>query len=231
MVKMISHIVIVEDEKDIQSLLKYNLEKKNYKCTSAYDGESAIKIIRESSPDLILLDLMLPGIDGLDVCRILKNKEETQNIPIIMLTAKGEESDIVKGLETGADDYVTKPFSIKVLLARVKSLLRRKSDSGTSDSLNYENLFIHAGKREVRVENKIIDLTYTEFQILFILASHPNWVYTRNQLIDEIRGDDYAVTDRSIDFQFVGLRKKLGKASKFLKTVRGVGYRFLTEDN
>ena len=176
---------------------------------------------------------MLPGIDGLDICRLLKNKESTKDIPILILSAKGEESDIIKGLELGADDYVTKPFSAKVLTARIDALLRREKTSIESindNKMEFDELSIHAGMREVLVDNKTIDLTFTEFQILFLLASHPNWVYTRNQIIDEIRGDDYPVTDRSIDFQIVGLRKKLGTCSRFIKTVRGVGYRFLIED-
>ena len=176
---------------------------------------------------------MLPGIDGFDICRLLKNKDLTRNIPILILSAKGEESDIIKGLELGADDYVTKPFSAKVLSARVNTLLRRSlanEEEAKDKSITFEELSIHPGKRNVKISNKTVDLTYTEFQILFLLASHPNWVYTRNQIIDEIRGDDYPVTDRSIDFQIVGLRKKLQSASRFIKTVRGVGYRFLIED-
>ena len=146
---------------------------------------------------------------------------------------ENEESDIIKGLELGADDYVTKPFSAKVLTARIEALLRRQSvdtDSINHDKIEFEELSIHVGKREVKISGCKIDLTYTEFQILFLLSSHPNWVYTRNQIIDEIRGDDYPVTDRSIDFQIVGLRKKLGSSSRFIKTVRGVGYRFLIEE-
>tara|TARA_A100001011_G_C14235211_1_gene810672 strand:+ start:594 stop:1292 length:699 start_codon:yes stop_codon:yes gene_type:complete len=227
------NIVIVDDEKDILDLLKINIERKNFRAHCFQDGESAISYILKNKPDLIILDLMLPGIDGFDICRLLKNKEDTKNIPILILSAKGEEVDIIKGLELGADDYVTKPFSAKVLSARVETLIRRiKIVDGESQdqSITHEELSIHPGKRNVSVSNKNIDLTYTEFQILFLLASHPNWVYTRNQIIDEIRGDDYPVTDRSIDFQIVGLRKKLQSASRFIKTVRGVGYRFLIEE-
>ena len=176
---------------------------------------------------------MLPGISGLDVCLLIQKDEGLSQIPILMLTAKGEESDVVKGLEAGADDYVIKPFSVKVLLARIKALLRRdygQEFDKKNKPLVFNRLSIHAGQRIVKVDDKIIDLTYMEFQILFTLASHSNWVYTRSQLIDEIRGDNYIVTDRSIDFQVVGLRKKLGEASKYIKTVRGVGYRFFIED-
>ncbi len=225
------NILIVDDEKDILELIKFNISNNGYKCFCAEDGEVAVKLAKNKIPDLIILDLMLPGIDGLDVCRILKNNKETKNIPILMLTAKTSDENIIEGLEAGADDYVTKPFSIKVLIARVENLLRRNYNLKRENSnvLSYENLKIHIGERTVSVNKKNIDLTYMEFQILYELASHPNWVYTRAQLIDKIRGDDYPVTDRSIDFQIVGLRKKLGEANKYIKTVRSVGYRFLDE--
>ena len=226
--KLQKHIVIVDDEQDILELIRFNIEKNGHRTTCIDNGEFAVKKIRDIIPDLIVLDLMLPGIDGLDVCRILKSNEDTNEIPVLMLTAKGEESDIIKGLEIGADDYVLKPFSVKVLMARIKALLRRKSNElvDEKDYLEFEEMRVHAGKREVVIANKTIELTFTEFQILFLLASHPNWVYTRSQIIDEVRGDDYPVTDRSVDFQIVGLRKKLLGAARFIKTVRGVGYRF-----
>ena len=221
------HIVIIDDELDILELLRYNLDKIGYKTTCLFDGESAIKEIRESIPDLILLDLMLPGIDGLDVCRILKNSEQTAKIPIIMITAKGEDTDVVKGLEIGADDYVTKPFSLKVLFARVNALIRRKNEYlNSNNEIQFKEILIHPGKREVKVGNKKIELTFSEFQILYLLAGRPNIVFTRQQIIDEIHGINYHVTDRSIDFQIVGLRQKLGKAKKYIETVRGVGYKF-----
>tara|TARA_Y100000816_G_C25993799_1_gene519149 strand:- start:104 stop:799 length:696 start_codon:yes stop_codon:yes gene_type:complete len=226
-------ILIVEDEFDILKLIEFNLKKEGFDVIAVSDGESAIKEVRSNKPDLILLDLMLPGISGLDVCHLIQKDEGLSQIPILMLTAKGEESDVVKGLEAGADDYVIKPFSVKVLLARIKALLRRdygQEFDKKNKPLVFNRLSIHAGQRIVKVDDKIIDLTYMEFQILFTLASHSNWVYTRSQLIDEIRGDNYIVTDRSIDFQVVGLRKKLGEASKYIKTVRGVGYRFFIED-
>ena len=229
--KKTKNILIVDDEKDILELIKFNISNNGYNCFCAENGEAAIKLAKNKIPDLIILDLMLPGIDGLDICRILKNNKETKNIPILMLTAKTSDENIIEGLEAGADDYVTKPFSIKVLLARVENLLRRNYNLKRENSnvLSYENLKIHIGERTVSVNKKNIDLTYMEFQILYELASHPNWVYTRSQLIDKIRGDDYPVTDRSIDFQIVGLRKKLGEANKYIKTVRSVGYRFLDE--
>jgi len=221
------HIVIIDDERDILELLRYNLDKIGYRTTCLLDGESAIKEIRESIPDLILLDLMLPGIDGLDVCRILKNSKQTAKIPIIMITAKGEDTDVVKGLEIGADDYVTKPFSLKVLFARVNALIRRKNEHlNSNNEIQFKEILIHPGKREVKVGNKKIELTFSEFQILYLLAGRPNIVFTRQQIIDEIHGINYHVTDRSIDFQIVGLRQKLGKAKNHIKTVRGVGYKF-----
>ncbi|MED5474969.1 MAG: response regulator transcription factor [Candidatus Neomarinimicrobiota bacterium] len=221
------HIVIIDDEQDILELLRYNLDKIGYRTTCLLDGESAIKEIRESIPDLILLDLMLPGIDGLDVCRILKNSKQTAKIPIIMITAKGEDTDVVKGLEIGADDYVTKPFSLKVLFARVNALIRRKNEHlNSNNEIQFKEILIHPGKREVKVGNKKIELTFSEFQILYLLAGRPNIVFTRQQIIDEIHGINYHVTDRSIDFQIVGLRQKLGKAKNHIKTVRGVGYKF-----
>jgi len=227
------HILIVDDEEDILELVRYNLELDGFQTTCVINGEQALKKTRTEKPDLIVLDLMLPNIDGLDVCRILKNDSKTKNIPILMLTARGEEADIVRGLEIGADDYVTKPFSPKILVARVKTLLRRYAEPVGDEEgiIRYEELSIHPGKREVKVNDRNVVLTYTEFQILFLLASHPNWVFTRNQIIDEVRGDNYPVTDRSVDFQIVGLRKKLGEAGRFIKTVRGVGYRFHTEEH
>ncbi len=179
-------------------------------------------------PDLIVLDLMLPDMDGLEVTKIMKGDSNTQNIPIIMLTAKGEESDIVIGLELGADDYVTKPFSPRVLVARVKALLRRRKSFVVEDfsSLKVGNILIHPGRREVTVDGKKVDLTFTEFSILNFLARRPGWVFTRFQIVDAVRGEDYPVTDRSVDVQIVGLRKKLGQAGNLIETVRGVGYRF-----
>ncbi len=223
-------IVIVDDEKDILELVKFNVEKHGFNSICIENGELAIRKIKEVSPDLVILDLMLPGIDGLDVCRVLKNNEKTQNIPILMLSARGEDADVVRGLEIGADDYVVKPFSLRILMARIDALIRRQPDSLKSEILLINGMHIHPGTRDVKIDNKLTELTFTEFEILYLLASHPNWVYTRNQIIDEIRGDDYPVTDRSIDFQIVGLRKKLGSYSSYIKTVRGVGYRFIPEE-
>jgi two-component system phosphate regulon response regulator PhoB len=171
---------------------------------------------------------MLPGIDGLEVTRILKNDPKTEHIPIIMLSAKEEEADIVAGLELGADDYITKPFSPRVLVARIRAAIRRKKKEYPEDASEIEihDLTIHPGRNEVLIGGKPLDLTYTEFQILYSLAKRPGWVFTRSQIVDAIRGDDYPVTDRSVDVQIVGLRKKLGSYSNYIETVRGIGYRF-----
>ena len=221
-------ILVVDDEEDILELVRFNLLKEGYQVICAPTGEEAVEIARSEFPDLVVLDLMLPGMDGLEVAKFLKNDPETKNIPIIMLTAKGEESDVVTGLELGADDYVTKPFSPRILMARVKAVLRRKLTEPPDgfEVVKIHNLVIHPGRREVRVDNKPVDLTFTEFGILNYLVRRPGWVFTRSQIIDAARGADYFVTDRSVDVQIVGLRKKLGPGGKFIETVRGVGYRF-----
>ena len=227
------NILVVEDDLDIRELISFNLQNEGHQVFEAKDGEAGIDKAREKLPDLILLDLKLPGIQGLDVCSIIKSDQETKETPIIMVTALGQEEDIVKGLETGADDYITKPFSIKVLIARVNAVLKRSIEVGEDKSKDIliNGINIKTRSREVRVnENLINDLTFSEFQILYLLAGHPGWVFTRYQIIDKIRGDNYPVTDRSVDFQIVGLRKKLGDAGKLIKTVRGVGYRFTPDE-
>ena len=211
------NILVVEDDLDLRELISFNLQNEGHQVFEAKDGEAGIDKAREKLPDLILLDLMLPGIQGLDVCRIIKSDQEIKETPIIMVTALGLEEDIVKGLETGADDYITKPFSIKVLIARVNAVLKRSIEVGEEKSKDIliNGINIKTRSREVRVnENLINDLTFSEFQILYLLAGHPGWVFTRYQIIDKIRGDNYPVTDRSVDFQIVGLRKKLGDAGK-----------------
>ncbi len=221
-------ILVVDDEEDILNLLKYNLSVEGYNVEAVDSGEEAVRAARNLSPDLVLLDLMLPGIDGLDVCRLLKNDERTSSIPIIMLTAKGEDSDIVTGLELGADDYVTKPFSPKVLLARVKTILRRGTAPKKGDSriIEMDGIKIDIERHDVTTEGKSVDLTATEFDMLLFLVRKPGWVFTRAQIINAIKGDDYPVTDRSVDVQILNLRKKLGIAGNLIETVRGVGYRF-----
>ena len=222
------HILVVEDEEDIQELIRYNLSKEGFRTSGALSGEDALKKVRKESFALVVLDLLLPGIDGLEVCRTLKKNEKTQHIPIIMLTAKGEESDVVSGLELGADDYIIKPFSPRILTARIRTVLRRKSAERINNSqpLTIRDLEIHPGRREVLFRKKSIELTNMEFQVLYFLASKPGWVFSRYQIVEGVRGDDYPVTDRAIDVMIVGLRKKLGEAGVFIETVRGVGYKF-----
>jgi two-component system phosphate regulon response regulator PhoB len=223
-----NHILVVDDEEDILELVSYNLAKAGYRVTAVASGEEAIKSARSKSPDLVLLDLMLPGVDGLEVCNTLKRDPRTANIPIVMLTARGEEADIVSGLELGADDYVTKPFSPRVLLARIRAVLRRNTKAPAEEQavIKLKDLVIHPGRHEVTARGKRIDLTSTEFRILHLLARRPGWVFTRQQIIDAARGEDYAVTDRSVDVHISGLRKKLGSLGEQVETVHGVGYRF-----
>ena len=225
-------ILVVDDEEDILELVRYNLVKEGYQVSGTLTGEDALQKARSEAFDLIVLDLMLPGIDGLEVTKKLKGSQKTESTPIVMLTAKGEEADIVTGLELGADDYITKPFSPRVLVARVRAALRRKTLPPNDETavVKIHDLEIHPGRRSVLVSSQPVDLTYTEFQVLYILAKRPGWVFTRSQIVDAVRGDDYPVTDRSVDVQIVGLRKKLGDCSKYIETVRGVGYRFKEED-
>jgi DNA-binding response OmpR family regulator len=221
-------ILVVDDEENIRELVRYNLAREGYQVTTVGSGEEALKQASSKIPDLIVLDLMLPGMDGFDVCRQLKNDSRTAHIPIVMLTVKGEESDIVVGLELGADDYITKPFSPKVLLARLKAVLRRreKEPIGESDVMTIGDLTIHPGRHEVLVQGKPVKLTSTEFRILHLMARKPGWVFTRYQIVDAARGENIAVTARSVDFHITSLRRKLGPCSDYIETVWGVGYRF-----
>ena len=221
-------LLVVDDEEDILQLVRYNLTKEGYDIICVTTGEEATRRAKVDQPDLILLDLMLPGVDGFEVCRQLKRDESTAAIPIVMLTAKGEDTDIVTGLELGADDYITKPFSPKVLLARIRAVLRRRSQHAIDDTepLAIGPLSIDPIRHEVRLGGEPLVLTATEFALLHFRARHPGWVFSRNQIISGVKGDDYAVTERSVDVQITGLRKKMGEAGKMIETVRGVGYRF-----
>ena len=221
-------ILVVDDEEDILELVRYNLAKEGYHVTGALTGEDALKKAQSNSFDMVVLDLMLPGIDGLEVAKILKNSPKTESVPIVMLSAKGEEADIVTGLELGADDYITKPFSPRIMIARVRTVLRRKTSKMQDEkaTVHIFELEIHPGRRSVLADGNPVDLTFTEFQVLYLLAQRPGWVFTRSMIVDAVRGDDYPVTDRSVDVQIVGLRKKLGDCGKYIETVRGVGYRF-----
>ncbi|MDQ7785875.1 MAG: response regulator transcription factor [Desulfomonilaceae bacterium] len=225
---MNKRILVVDDEEDILELVKYNLEKNGYHVTCVTTGEQALESLKSRIPDAIVLDLMLPGQDGLDVCRKIKGRRDTSAVPIVMLTAKGEDADIVTGLELGADDYVTKPFSPRVLLARLRAVLRRGSTEkvGEKSIVSFGELTIDPGRHEVKVRGEPKLLTATEFSILHYLARRPGWVFTRDQIISAVKGEDYPVTERSVDVQIVSLRKKLGDSGNLIETVRGVGYRF-----
>jgi two-component system phosphate regulon response regulator PhoB len=226
-------ILVVEDEAPIQELLQFNLERKKYRVKVVDSGEEALTQAGKFLPDLILLDIMLPGADGLEVCKRLKANPKTARIPIIMLTALCEEADVVAGLELGADDYVTKPFSPSVLLARVKAALRRfAADKPGNDAalIQIHGISIDVDRHKVELDGDVLNLTFTEFKVLQLLASQPGRVFTRYQIVDAVHGDDYPVTDRSVDVQIVGLRKKLGAAGQFIETVRGIGYRFKEEE-
>lgn len=222
-----TRILLVEDERDLLELLKYNLDREGYLVSTAETGEDGLKLVRKQPPDLILLDLMLPSMDGLEVCRSLKSRPDSATIPVIMLTAKGEESDIVAGLELGADDYITKPFSPRILMARIKAVLRRGQDQDEERrALEAGGVHIDLDRHEVLVGGEPIDLTATEFKLLILLVSRPARVFTRQQIIDALHEGFAAVTDRSVDVQVVALRRKLKASGKRIETVRGVGYRF-----
>jgi phosphate regulon transcriptional regulator PhoB len=220
-------ILVVDDERDIIELVSYNLEKEGFKVISAMDGEKALELVSSKEPEIIILDLMLPGIDGLDMCRELKRNDKTSSIPIIMLTAKGEESDIVIGLELGADDYITKPFSPRILVARVKAVLRRIETKEEEEKLiKIEQLSIDLVRHQVTYRGKTLALTSTEFNLLILLAKNRGKVFTRDQILDKAWKDGSFVVDRTVDVHIRRLRQKLGQASQFIETVRGVGYRF-----
>lgn len=227
------HILIVEDDTDIQQLVSYNLIRSGFNVTCADSGEDALEILDREKFDCILLDLMLPGLSGLEVCRHIRKDqgEDDGRAPILMLTAKGEEEDIIAGLESGADDYITKPFSPKVLVARIKAVLRRTEDSrvleneDSEEIITIHNLTIDPGRHEVRLGDELLQLTMTEFGILSFLANKPGWVFTRQQIIDSVRGYDFLITPRAVDVQIFGLRKKMREAGKMIETVRGIGYR------
>jgi two-component system, OmpR family, alkaline phosphatase synthesis response regulator PhoP len=224
-------ILVVEDDADIQQLVSYNLIKAGYNVSCADSGEEALQILSREPFDLVVLDLMLPGKDGIEVCQTVRSQDRIRALPIVMLTAKGEEEDIVAGLECGADDYITKPFSPKIFLARIEAALRRKPEAAAtvedkaSRPIRHLGLMIDPGRHEVRVDDQPVQLTTTEFTILTLLAGRPGWVFSRQQIIDQVRGYDYMITPRAVDVQIFGLRKKLGLAGNLVETVRGIGYR------
>lgn len=220
-------ILVVDDEEDIQELVRLHLEREGYTVLAAGTGEQALELAKAKRPALVILDLMLPGIDGSDVCRILKADPKTRAIPIIMLTAKSEESDVVAGLEVGAHDYITKPFSSKVLVARVRRVLRTSADRARADEvIHVLDLTIDPARCEARLKGRPLALTYSEFNILSVLARRPGIVFSRYQIVDALHDGDYVVSDRAVDVQITYLRRKLGDCKDYIETVRGVGYRF-----
>lgn len=222
-------ILVIEDDEDIAELIEYNLVREGFIVKVARSGEEGLSLASSSRPDIVLLDLMLPGVDGLEVRRRLLADQFTRSIPVVMVTAKGDEADVVVGLELGADDYIVKPFSPKVLVARVKAILRRSNARSGDDGapvIERGCLAIHPGRREVVSSGVSVPVTFTEFNILLFLARRPGWVFTRSQIVDAVKGDDYAVTERSVDVHVFSLRKKLGNVGGQIETVRGVGYRF-----
>ncbi len=221
-------ILLVEDEADIRGLVCYNLEREGFRVIESVSVEAARKRLKDRRPDLIVLDLMLPGVDGVTFCKELRADPDTRTLPVLMLTARCEDADIVVGLEVGADDYLTKPFSPRVLVARVRALLRRQAApaGGEGTRIARDPLVIDTERHEVSLNGKPLTLTFSEFRILEALARRPGVVFTRYQIVDAVRGADYAVTDRAVDVQIVGLRRKLGAYSGMIETIRGVGYRF-----
>ncbi|MDY6843661.1 MAG: response regulator transcription factor [Thermodesulfobacteriota bacterium] len=220
-------ILIVDDEKDIVELVAYHLGKEGFRMILSFDGEDAVRLAQRESPDLVILDLMLPGLDGLEVCRLLKRNQETQHIPIIMLTAKAQETDIVVGLELGADDYVTKPFSPRELIARVNAVLRRVTQiENIQETLMMRDLIIDLAQYQATWKGNPLDLTTTEFKLLLFLVQRQGMVMTRQQILDGVLGDDAFVTERTVDVHIRRLRKKLGEAFPYIITKRGIGYMF-----
>ena len=220
-------IAIVDDELDILDLVAINLEKTGFQTAKFEDASGLLNFLESKIPDLIVLDLMLPDIDGFDVCKNLKKNDKFSSIPIIMLTAKGEETDRILGLEFGADDYIVKPFSPRELVARVKAVLRRSDPKQKEKEVLIVGkiLKINTNKFEVFVKDKKIDLTSTEFNLLKLLTKRIGWVYSRNQILDHLWGNDKIVIDRTVDVHIKNLREKLGPAGKFIKNIRSVGYK------
>jgi two-component system alkaline phosphatase synthesis response regulator PhoP len=221
-------ILFVEDDLSLQKSITYILEKEGFVVICAGTGEKAVELAKRNNPDLILLDLVLPGLDGFGVCEALKADRRTENIFTIMLTGKGKVSEIVKGLEFYADDYITKPFEPKILIARINAVLRRKVKDHQQDSnlLVFKDLTIDMNGYAVHAAGKEVELTKTEFDIIALLAGRPNQVFTRTRILEHIRSDSYPITERVVDYQITGLRKKLGSTGDYIKTVRGVGYKF-----
>jgi DNA-binding response OmpR family regulator len=229
-VKTKQRITVVEDEEDIREILEYTLEREGFVVSSAENGLSGLELIQREIPDLVLLDLMLPDVDGLEICRQLKADAGTQQVSIIMVSAKGEEADIVLGLGLGADDYIPKPFRARELVARVRSVLRRaeatSSEESTQEIVIHGPLSIDLGSHKIHLDGELLDLTATEFKILHLLASHPGRIFSRSQILSDSRGALAAAYDRSVDAHVRTIRKKMGKHRDMIETVRAIGYRF-----
>jgi phosphate regulon transcriptional regulator PhoB len=219
-------ILIVEDDHDIAEMVEYNLKEEGYEALSAFNGEEGVKLAKKENPDLIILDIMLPIIDGFEVCRILKKEQITAEIPVIILSAKSQETDKIVGLELGADDYVTKPFSPRELIARIRAIMRRGRALSLDSCIERGDIVIDITKHKVMVEQKAISLTFTEFRLLEFLARRPGVVFSRDQILDGVMGDDALVCDRTVDAHIKSLRRKLGTAKDYIETIRGAGYRF-----
>ena len=224
-----STILIIEDDPEIRELLAFSLAREGWNLVMAEDGEAGLAALPSADPDCVVLDIMLPGMDGLEVLRTLKSDPSRRKLPVIMTTAKGEDSDVVAGLELGAEDYVVKPYSPKVLAARIRAALRRTVDL-TAHSLRAEMLVkgairLDSARHEVLIKGERVDLSATEFSILEFLLRNPGWAFSRGQIIDAVKGKDYAVSDRAVDVQILSLRRKLGDIGKEIETVRGIGYR------
>jgi phosphate regulon transcriptional regulator PhoB len=225
-------IIVIDDEKDIVELISYNLEKEGFSVLKAYDGEAALKIIKAQKPDLIILDLMLPKMSGLDICKAIRNNPDISSLPIIMLTAKADETDKIIGLEIGADDYITKPFSVKELVARVRAILRRRHEENKTlakEKFSWRGLKIDYASYEVIIDGKKVALSPTELKLLFFFSRNPGRVYTRNQILDHVWGDDTFVTPRTVDVHIKRLRSQIEQDAddpQYILTIRGVGYKF-----
>ena len=223
-------IIVVEDEPDLVDVVSYNLQREGYSVLTAQRGDEGLNLIRSERPDLVLLDLMLPGMDGLSICRQMKSDDSLREIPIIIASAKGEESDVVIGLEMGADDYLAKPFSPRELLARIKAVLRRGAPRDVvKDRIVIRDLIIDSGKHEVKIADEVVTLTSTEFKLLHHLASSRGRAFSREQLLNKVVGMGVVVVDRNIDVHIRAVRKKLGNHSNMIQTIRGVGYRFVED--
>jgi len=219
-------VLIVEDDRDIAEMVEYNLKEEGYETVSAFNGEDGVRLAKKASPDLIILDIMLPIIDGFEVCRILKKEQVTADIPVIILSAKSQETDKIVGLELGADDYVTKPFSPRELIARIRAIMRRGRALSFSSCIERGDIVIDSTKHKVMVGQEAVSLTFTEFKLLEFLARRPGVVYSRDQIMDGVMGDDALVCDRTVDAHVKSLRRKLGKDKDYIETIRGAGYRF-----